>query len=85
MSAVGLRAEGVGHRFGALEVLDAIDLEVTPGEVTVVLGPSGCGKSTLLGILGGLLNTRVFLVFLTRNNVQPLTSLQECHRSSLLY
>ena len=55
MSAVGLRAEGVGHRFGALEVLDAIDLEVTPGEVTVLLGPSGCGKSTLLGILGGLL------------------------------
>jgi NitT/TauT family transport system ATP-binding protein len=55
VSAVGLRAEGVGHRFGTLDVLDGIDLTVAPGEVTVLLGPSGCGKSTLLAILGGLL------------------------------
>ena len=55
MSAVGLRAEGVGHRFGTLDVLDGIDLAIPPGEVTVLLGPSGCGKSTLLAILGGLL------------------------------
>jgi NitT/TauT family transport system ATP-binding protein len=55
VSAVGLRAEGVGHRFGALEVLSGIDLDIPAGEVTVLLGPSGCGKSTLLGILGGLL------------------------------
>ena len=55
MTSVGLRAHGIGHRFGALEVLDAIDLDVAPGEVTVLLGPSGCGKSTLLSILGGLL------------------------------
>jgi NitT/TauT family transport system ATP-binding protein len=55
VSAVGLRAEGVGHRFGTLDVLDGIDLTIAPGEVTVLLGPSGCGKSTLLAIIGGLL------------------------------
>ncbi len=55
MSSVRLRAEGIGHRFGALEVLADIDLDIRPGEVTVLLGPSGCGKSTLLAILGGLL------------------------------
>ena len=55
MTAVGLRAEGICHRFGALEVLSNIDLDIAPGEVTVLLGPSGCGKSTLLAILGGLL------------------------------
>ncbi len=55
MSAVGLRAEGISHRFDALEVLSGIDLTIAPGEVTVLLGPSGCGKSTLLAILGGLL------------------------------
>jgi NitT/TauT family transport system ATP-binding protein len=55
VSSVGLRAAGVGHRFGALEVLEGIDLDIPPGEVTVLLGPSGCGKSTLLAILGGLL------------------------------
>jgi len=52
---VSLRAEGISHRFGALEVLAGIDLAIRPGEVTVLLGPSGCGKSTLLAILGGLL------------------------------
>ena len=54
-SSVRLRAEGIGHAFSDLVVLDAIDLDVAPGEVTVLLGPSGCGKSTLLSILGGLL------------------------------
>jgi NitT/TauT family transport system ATP-binding protein len=50
-----LIAEGIAHRFGDLEVLDGIDLEVAEGEILVVIGPSGCGKSTLLGILGGLI------------------------------
>ena len=54
-SPVSLRAEGISHRFGPLEVLSGIDLDIRPGEVTVLLGPSGCGKSTLLAILGGLL------------------------------
>jgi NitT/TauT family transport system ATP-binding protein len=55
VSSVRLRAEGIGHRFGALQVLADIELDIRPGEVTVLLGPSGCGKSTLLAILGGLL------------------------------
>jgi NitT/TauT family transport system ATP-binding protein len=55
VSAVRLALEGVRHSFGALVVLDGIDLVVPPGEVTVLIGPSGCGKSTLLSILGGML------------------------------
>ena len=43
-----LRLEGVHKRFGKLEVLRGIDLEVARGEVVCVLGPSGSGKSTLL-------------------------------------
>jgi polar amino acid transport system ATP-binding protein len=43
-----LRLVGVRKRFGDLEVLRGIDLEIARGEVVCVLGPSGSGKSTLL-------------------------------------
>jgi putative ABC transport system ATP-binding protein len=37
-----------------VRALDAVDLEVSRGEVVAVMGPSGCGKSTLLHLIGGL-------------------------------
>lgn len=43
-----VRLESIHKRFGKLEVLRGIDLEVKQGEVVCVLGPSGSGKSTLL-------------------------------------
>ncbi|MDQ3905358.1 MAG: amino acid ABC transporter ATP-binding protein [Actinomycetota bacterium] len=42
-----IRMVGVHKRFGSLPVLHNINLEVSRGEVVVVLGPSGAGKSTL--------------------------------------
>ncbi len=49
-----VQAEGVHKRFGRLEVLKGIDLEVQRGEVMVMLGPSGSGKSTLLRCINHL-------------------------------
>jgi multiple sugar transport system ATP-binding protein len=45
---------GVRKRFGSIEVIKGIDLEVQDGEFMVFVGPSGCGKSTTLRMIAGL-------------------------------
>jgi spermidine/putrescine transport system ATP-binding protein len=45
--------QDVTKRFGSLAAVDAINLEVRPGEFLSLLGPSGCGKTTTLRMLAG--------------------------------
>ncbi len=47
-------AEDIHKRYGALEVLKGIGLEINKGEVVSIVGASGAGKTTLLHILGTL-------------------------------
>lgn len=49
-----IKAKNIRKRFGMLEVLKGIDLEVSKGEILSVVGASGAGKTTLLQILGTL-------------------------------
>jgi len=41
-------------RYGTVQVLHGIELEMADNEFTVLVGPSGCGKSTTLRMIAGL-------------------------------
>ncbi len=45
---------GVGKKYGPLEVVKNVTLEVEDGAFVVLVGPSGCGKSTILRMIAGL-------------------------------
>ena len=49
-----VKAEHVHKRFGRLDVLKGVSLEVEPREVVCMLGPSGSGKSTFLRCINHL-------------------------------
>jgi lipoprotein-releasing system ATP-binding protein len=54
MEDVVISARGLVRRYGSLEVLRGIDLDIPAGQITAIVGPSGAGKTTLLHLLGTL-------------------------------
>ncbi|HEY9238424.1 MAG TPA: phosphonate ABC transporter ATP-binding protein [Burkholderiaceae bacterium] len=49
-----IKIRGLTKRYGEIDVLKGLDIDVAPGEFLVVLGPSGAGKSTLLRCINRL-------------------------------
>ena len=49
-----LTVEGLRSRYGRIEVLHGVDLQVDSGEIVTVVGANGAGKTTLLRCLSGV-------------------------------
>ncbi|MCA1440701.1 ABC transporter ATP-binding protein [Ensifer sp. IC4062] len=67
MTSVSVR--DLSLNFGAITVLDKLNLDINHGEFLVLLGSSGCGKSTLLNCIAGLLDVSEGQIFIKDRNV----------------
>ena len=49
-----LKITGLSKRYGSIQAVDKLDLEINPGEIFGLLGPNGSGKTTTLGVILGI-------------------------------
>src|SRR5690606_28501777 len=54
MTLPAISIQGVSKRYGSLQALGGVDLEISQGEFFGLLGPNGAGKTTLISALSGL-------------------------------
>ena len=77
-----LAAEQVSVRFGGIQALDRVDLELRRGKVHALIGPNGAGKTTLFDALSGVTRPTSGRVLLNGNDVNR-TSVTSRARSGL--
>ena len=56
MGTAAIRTEGLSKRYGSVDALRDLDLEIDEGEIVGYLGPNGAGKTTTIRLLLGLIH-----------------------------
>ena len=67
-----LEFRGVSKRFGTVQAVDGVSLEIKKGEFFSLLGPSGCGKTTMLRLAAGFEDPDAGRVFLAGRDITGL-------------
>ena len=75
-STILLAARNISKRFGGVQALDDVTLEVRSGDVHCLAGENGCGKSTLIKILSGVEFPDVGLIEIDAEPHDRLTPVQ---------
>jgi putative ABC transport system ATP-binding protein len=63
-----------GRGVAEVRALAGINLDVYPGELTMLVGPSGCGKTTLLSVVAGILRPTIGIVTVMGNEITRMSS-----------
>ncbi|WP_237068021.1 ABC transporter ATP-binding protein [Microbulbifer guangxiensis] len=71
-----LQLQSIKKRFGSMQTIHGVDLQIQPGEFIVFVGPSGCGKSTLLRMIAGLETVTEGSIHIARRDVTSLAPSQ---------
>jgi len=71
-----VRMRGITKRFGPVEVLRDVDLDLWPGEVHILAGENGAGKTTLIKILGGVYSDYEGKIEILGRPVRPTSPLE---------
>ena len=74
MTTPMVKFENVTKRYGALTVLDSLNLEIAPNEKVAIIGPSGSGKTTVLRMLMTLERINDGVIYV---DGEPLTHMQK--------
>ena len=74
-----IEARNIVKRYGDLEVLRGVNLDIAQGEIVSIVGPSGAGKTTLLQIIGTLDTPQQGEVFYESKNVLTLKDKELAH------
>ena len=67
-----LRVEDLRVKYGNVEVLHGVNLDVDQGEIVAILGANGAGKSTTLLSISGLVKATAGAIYLENNEIQKL-------------